>query len=104
MRTDIDASFTPAQIPEEDKAPTDEVDPVFCAGSLCSRYSFAARSLETLTITMLALPRGSTVKIVTTHGASFWAIVSKEGGGSPTRRKRQKLLLESLETYCTALL
>ncbi|ERF71821.1 hypothetical protein EPUS_01736 [Endocarpon pusillum Z07020] len=55
MRTDIDASFTPAQIPEEDKAPTAEVDPVVRA----------------------ALPRGSTVKIVTTHGASFWAIAKK---------------------------
>jgi hypothetical protein len=36
MRTDIDANFTPTQIPEEDKAPTTEVDPVVRAGKLLS--------------------------------------------------------------------
>ena len=34
MRTDIDASFTPTQIPEDDKGPTTEVDPVVRAGKL----------------------------------------------------------------------
>jgi hypothetical protein len=36
MRTDIDATFTPTQIPEEHKAPTTEVDPVVRAGKLLS--------------------------------------------------------------------
>jgi hypothetical protein len=36
MRTDIDANFTPTQIPVEDKAPTTEVDPVVRAGKLLS--------------------------------------------------------------------
>ena len=76
MRTDIDASFTPAQIPEEDKVPTTEIDPVVRAGKL-QVYLCGDIIRQALTISMVALPRGSTVKVVTTHGASSWAIAKR---------------------------